>query len=326
MSGRPSNDGSASSSSTGSAIPADLVLALKAKCGLKLIGGRQPSGRLEGARIQLLRQRQHPVLHADAGAARPQRAAHTAHVGPAAERTAYRQPGRRRNLHRRLLRQHHRRDDRRLDVRQHLQRRLESGQLSAASGRQGRDPPTLSTRRLRGERRSSRRVGIEAPRSSSRLQLRCRCSCPQRRSVRRPFSGRSKLASRSGCRGQVGSVAQVLDKLGAAGGPRSGEDYGGPGGGGGAGRRLPGRYRSAAGAAVATDDPRFSGLTGARPGGPERSMRSSGVIWPTRALRRARRSRKDASKTRPRSFRSIRHPETLRPSREGREPRHGGRC
>jgi hypothetical protein len=77
---------------------------------------------------------------------------------------------------------------------------------------------------------------------------------------------------------------------------------------------------------VATDDPRFSGLTGARPGGPERSMRSSGVIWPTRALRRARRSRKDASKTRPRSFRSIRHPETLRPSREGREPRHGGRC
>jgi hypothetical protein len=51
MSGRPSNDGSASSSSTGSAIPADLVLALKAKCGLKLIGGRQPSGRLEGARI-----------------------------------------------------------------------------------------------------------------------------------------------------------------------------------------------------------------------------------------------------------------------------------
>jgi hypothetical protein len=54
-----------------------------------------------------------------------------------------------------------------------------------------------------------------------------------------------------------------------------------------------------------------------RPGGPERSMRSSGVIWPTRALRRARRSRKDASKTRSRSFRSIRHPETLRPSREG---------
>jgi len=40
--------------------------------------------------VQLLRQRQHPVLRADAGAARPQRAADTAHVGPAAERTAYR--------------------------------------------------------------------------------------------------------------------------------------------------------------------------------------------------------------------------------------------
>jgi hypothetical protein len=33
--------------------PADLVPALKAKCGLKLIGGQQPSGWLEGARLEL---------------------------------------------------------------------------------------------------------------------------------------------------------------------------------------------------------------------------------------------------------------------------------